>query len=61
MPEDRLPPRWAAAVAWILILGVLALATCFYRVTYPCWPWEKTTTLAGGTFCDGDPARFTID
>lgn len=48
-------------MAWVLVLGVLALATFYYRVTYPCWPWEETTTLAGGTFRDGDPARFTID
>lgn len=61
MDDDRLPPGWAAAVAWVLVLGVVALAALGYRVTRPCWPWEETTTLAGGTFCDGEPARFTID
>lgn len=35
MDQERLPPRWAAAVAWIPVLGRLALATSYYRVTHP--------------------------
>lgn len=61
MDEERLPPGWAAAVAWVLVLGLLGLATFYYRVTYPCWPWEETGSFAGGTTCDGEQARFDTD
>lgn len=59
--EHKTPPLWLAAIGWLLVLSVVAGSVFLYRHFRPCWPWEDTTTIAGGTFCDGEPARFTID
>ena len=48
-------------MALTLLVMLIAGGTLAYRVTNPCWPWEETTSMTGGTFCDGEPARFTTD
>lgn len=59
--EHKTPPLWLSVLGWLLVLSVLAGSVFLYRHFRPCWPWQDTMTIAGGTFCDGEAARFTID
>lgn len=59
--DETLPRSWRIGVALTLCVMLLAAGIVSYRTTQPCWPWEATTSMTGGTFCDGEPARFTTD
>lgn len=59
--DELLPRSWHIGVALSLCVMLLAGGIVIYRTTQPCWPWEETTSMTGGTFCDGEPARITTD
>ena len=59
--DEALPRSWRIGVALTLVVMLLAGSVLIYSTTQPCWPWEETTSMTGGTFCDGEPARFTTD
>ena len=61
MVDETLPRSWQTGVAITLLVMLLAGGIVVYRTTQPCWPWEETGSFAGGTTCDGAPARFDTD
>lgn len=60
-PDAPLPTRWRVGVAVALVLGLSIIGGFAYYVTQPCWPWQEVGSFAGGTTCDGEPARFDTD
>lgn len=55
------PRLRAIGLAVTIVLFLAAVVVVGYRVTRPCWPWQDVTYEAGGTFCDGQQARFDTD
>ncbi len=41
--------------------GVVLLLGDLYLRANGCFPWQEQSSLAGGTLCDGERARYDLD